>query len=268
MSLPKAVMVITVNVHGTGPERVDTPEVALHGKLAHGRYTYRAGLPRLLDMLRHHDIAATFFWPTFEAEQAPALLARCLAEGHEVASQGLAFEDLAQLGDRERAVLQQARDRLAALTGTLPRGFRQTSSGFSAYTLSILRDLGYQYDSSGFDDDRPYALTAEGCHGMIELPWSEGLNDSYYFGRRVTQDRAYAHMAEQAEALLAADGYACLTLHPRADLGVGRAARLQMVERLLCHLHSKFQLRFATCASVASQIIDTSTSAGNLELPL
>jgi hypothetical protein len=38
---------------------------------------------------------------------------------------------------------------------------------------------------------------------------------------------------EQGDALLATDGYACLTLHPRADNGVGRAARLVKVEQLL-----------------------------------
>jgi hypothetical protein len=48
----------------------------------------------------------------------------------------------------------------------------------------------------------------------------------------MTQSRARAFLVEAWGALLATDGYACLTLHPRADLGVGRAARLAMVERL------------------------------------
>lgn len=39
-------------------------------------------------------------------------------------------------------------------------------------------------------------------------------------------------MIEALDALLATDGYACITLHPRADLGIGRAARITMIERL------------------------------------
>lgn len=232
MTAPKTVLV-TLNVQGIGPEAATQPETALHGRDAHGRYTYGGGLARVLDMLRRQGIRATLFWPIFEAERCRDLLEQSLRDGHEAASQGNAFEDLSTLGDREADVLARARDRLTQLTGIAPQGFRYTSSAFSARTVPLLHQLGYRYDSSAIDDDAPYALDADGGAGMVELPWSEGLCDATHFSRRVTQDRAYAHWVEQGDALLAADGYACLTLHPRADHGVGRAARLQKVEQLL-----------------------------------
>ena len=223
---------VTVNVHGVGPEAASAPEDELFGKLAHGRYTYRIGLARLMESLRRCEIRATFFWPVFEAERCRALLERCLADGHEVAAHGLAFEDHSGLGDREDAVLEQAHARLTELAGTAPVGFRAPTGTLSLRTIPILRRLGYRYDSSFVDDDAPYALDGDGGAGMVELPVSEGLTDATHFGRRMTQSRAEAFLVEAWDALLATDGYACLTLHPRADLGVGRAARLVMVERL------------------------------------
>lgn len=258
--MPRTVL-LTINVHGTGPEAVRSPGSALYGRDAHGRYSYGGGLARVLDMLRRQNLRATFFWPVCEAEQAGALLERCLREGHEIASHGNAFEDLAGLDrDRQAELLERARDRLAALTGVRPAGFRQTWGSFTADTFPLLGSLGYRYDSSAFDDDMPYLLSEDGAGDMVELPWSEGLCDASHFGRRVTQDRALAHFKEQAEALLEVAGYACLTLHPRADYGVGRAARLTMVEALL---GSMFEAgaRCVTCADHAAQWQNASLSA-------
>ncbi len=250
MSADKTVLV-TINVQGIGPEAATQPETALHGRDAHGRYTYGGGLARVLDMLRRQGVRATLFWPVFEAERCRGLLEQSLRDGHEAASQGNAYEDLAKLGEREGDVLEQARDRLADLAGVAPQGFRYTSSSFTAATLPLLQRLGYRYDSSAIDDDAPYALDADGAPGMVELPWSEGLCDATHFSRRVTQDRAYAHWVEQGDALLAAEGYACLTLHPRADNGVGRAARLQKVEQLLERFRAA-GASFRTCAELAA----------------
>ena len=254
MSADKTVLV-TLNVQGIGPEAATQPEASLHGRDAHGRYTYGGGLARVLDMLRRQDIRATLFWPVFEAERCRDLLEQSLRDGHEAASQGNAYEDLPALGEREGEVLERARDRLAELTGAPPRGFRYASA-FTASTVPLLHRLGYRYDSSAIDDDAPYALDADGGPGMLELPWSEGLCDATHFSRRVTQDRAYAHWVEQGDALLAADGYACLTLHPRADNGVGRAARLLKVEQLLERFRAA-GASFKTCAELAAASLHT-----------
>lgn len=245
-------LLITINVHGTGPEAARAPGTTLYGRDAHGRYSYGDGLARLLDMLKRQNILATFFWPVYEAEQTGALLQRCLHEGHEIASHGYAFEDLATLDqDGQAELLERARDRLTALTGTRPAGFRQTWGGFTERTLPLLSALGYRYDSSAIDDDMPYSLAQDGGGDMIELPWSEGLCDATHFSRRATQQRARDHFDEQANALLDVAGYACLTLHPRADYGVGRAARLVMVEDLLGKLREG-GAHYATCSDIAT----------------
>src|SRR5258708_13032561 len=86
-------LLVTVNVHGIGPEAASPPEAQLFGRDAHGRYTYRIGLARLLDYMEQIGIKATFFFPAVEAQRMPALLERCLKTGHDAASHGNAFED-------------------------------------------------------------------------------------------------------------------------------------------------------------------------------
>jgi len=229
-----AKLLLTVNVHGLGPEQATANGAPLFGRLAHGGYTYRIGLDRLLTTLHDLEARATFFWPATEAERIPGLLERCLRDGHEIASHGHAFEDHASLTpEREAKVLEAAHTTLIRLTGTAPKGFRAPTGTLSPATIPILHRLGYAYDSSFVDDDAPYALDAEGGPGMTELPWSEGLTDATHFSRRLTQDRAELFLTEELDALLPVAGYACLTLHPRADIGLARAARLPILYRLI-----------------------------------
>lgn len=257
------VTLVTVNVHGVGPEAAAAPEDQLFGKLAHGRYTYRIGLARLMDSLRRAEIQATFFWPVFEAERCRALLERCLVDGHEIAAHGRAFEDHIGLGDREEEILQEAHARLTEFCGAPPVGFRAPTGTLSDRTIPILRRLGYRYDSSFIDDDAPYPLDADGGAGMVELPVSEGLTDATHFRRRMTQSRAEAFLVEAWDALLATDGYACLTLHPRADLGVGRAARIAMIERLFDRARRQHGSDFRLCREVAAECREDGGAAWN-----
>ncbi|RDJ21447.1 polysaccharide deacetylase [Bosea caraganae] len=247
-------LLLTVNVHGIGPEAATIPEAEIFGRDAHGRYTYRIGLSRVLDALRDYGLKATFFWPSSEAQRIPALLERCLKDGHELASNGRAFEDHSKLGADEDAVIEEAHDLLSRLAGTAPIGFRSPTGTLSERTIPILQRLGYRYDSSFLDDDAPYSLAQYGGAGMVELPISEGLTDATHFRRRVTQDRAEALLGEELTALLGVDGYACLTFHPRADIGIGRAARLPMLERLV-RLAEKRGATPVLCRDAAEQTL-------------
>lgn len=252
-----ATAILTVNVHGAGPEAREMPEAALVARFGHGNYAYNIGLARILDTLRTLGLRATFFWPVYEAERVPHLLERCLKDGHEIASHGIKFEDQGSLGDDEPAHLEAARDRLAALTGTRPVGFRSPSGALTLNTFAHLQALGYLYDSSAVDDDAPYPLDADGAPGMVELPWAEGLSDATHFGRKLTQDRAFLFMEEEFDALVAVDGYACLTLHPRADHGIARASRLRRFAEFVGAMQGRHGVRFLTAAEAAQRALSS-----------
>jgi hypothetical protein len=246
-------VVVTVNVHGMGPEEAANPGATLLARFAHGRYAYRIGLARILDALKRLDIPATFFWPAIEAQRQPALLARCLEEGHEIAAHGRAFEDCSTLGESEFEVLAEAHDALTRLAGAPPIGFRAPGGLLSPATLGLLSRLGYRYDSSFIDDDAPYRLDADGGVGMIELPLNQWLIDASHFGRRIPQARAEAFMREEFDALIVEAGYACLALHPRADIGVAREARLVMMARFLEEACVRFGVIYRRCADCANE---------------
>lgn len=261
-----AVLLLTVNVHGVGPEAAETPEAELFGRFAHGRYTYRIGLARLLDLLREMGVKATFFWPVFEAQRAHALLERTLADGHEVGNHGHAFENHEKLGDDEADLLARSHETLSRLCGSAPVGFRAPGYRLSYATLPLLHALGYRYDSSFVDDDAPYLLDGDGAPGMVELPWNEDLRDSTHFERRLTQARAEAFMTEAIDALVPESDYACITLHPRGDNGFGRAARLVLLRRWLERAQVKFGARFETCRALAETVAaDGGWRHGNLQ---
>ncbi|MGF6543663.1 polysaccharide deacetylase family protein [Paraburkholderia youngii] len=262
MSDSMRTVIVTVNVHGVGPQAAAVAGDDLFGRFGHGRYTYYLGLARLLDTLQDNGIAATFFWPICEVERCGTLFDRCLADGHEIAAHGNAFEDHLLLGERETEVLGRMHERLTALTGTAPRGFRAPTGTLTFNTIRCLRALGYAYDSSSFDDDAPYSLADDGGEGMVELPYSEGLCDATHFRRRFTQRRAELAMQEEFDALIEVEGYACLTLHPRGDIGVGRHARLAMLQRLLDRMRDG-GVQFRRAADLAADIMVNGNAVWN-----
>jgi peptidoglycan-N-acetylglucosamine deacetylase len=83
----------------------------------------------------------------------------------------------------ERALVRRALDDLTRITGRRPTGYRAPSWNFSPNTLSILRELGFRYESSLMADDSPYEILQNGQPtGIVELP-VEWIQRGRYAGR-------------------------------------------------------------------------------------
>jgi len=81
--------------------------------LARGEYGARVGVPRVLDLLRAHGIAATFFIPGHTIDSFPEQVATILDAGHEVAHHSYAHVDPStQTPEAERRDLERALDAL------------------------------------------------------------------------------------------------------------------------------------------------------------
>jgi len=63
------------------------------GKLSQGEYGARVAVPRILRLLDHHRVPASFFVPAVSALLHPGEIGACVAAGHEIAAQAL-FEFL------------------------------------------------------------------------------------------------------------------------------------------------------------------------------
>src|SRR5258707_14717349 len=192
---------VTVNLQGKTVELQQHGEDALFGRASYGKYAYAVGCERLFGLLDRHCIQSTVFVPGAEAEANPAYIAALAGRGHEIAAHGWAMEEMDATGIDERALLERTHTALSRIVGCAPRGFRAPHGRLTQRTLGHLADLGYRYDSSFQDDDRPYRLGADGRTGMIEVPQPEILIDATLYAQRPTRDRLMHTWHEAIECL-------------------------------------------------------------------
>jgi polysaccharide deacetylase family protein (PEP-CTERM system associated) len=106
----------------------------------------------LLDQLDQHDVFATFFVVGQIAETDPALVRAIHDRGHEVASHGWDHRRiLAMSPDEFRSDLLQSKDALEQVTGQAVVGYRAPTFSIlrkTAWAIDILRECGFEYDSS------------------------------------------------------------------------------------------------------------------------
>ncbi len=138
------------------------------GRMAWGQYGARVGVPRLLALLKKHDVKATFYVPAVAAMLHPDEQKRVIAEGHEIGIHGWIHELNSVLPyDAERDLTFRAADVLEQITGVRPVGMRTPSWDFSPNTLRIEKELGLLYDSSLMADEDCYELVLEGEHRRV-----------------------------------------------------------------------------------------------------
>lgn len=99
-----------------------------------------AGCHAILDLLKQHDVPATFFSTVVFARHAEAILERIREGGHELASHGVYHSDF------KEAHLLESREALEALSGQPVRGFRMAR--MAEVSSAAIAAAGYQYNSS------------------------------------------------------------------------------------------------------------------------
>lgn len=137
---------------------------------------------RLLNILRRHEVCATFFVLTRVAEKFPDLIREVARDGHEIASHGHAHQLLTRMTpDEFRRDVQTSIEILERLTFTRPLGYRAPAFSIVRQTRwagPILAELGFTYDSSIFPiRHRRYGIpdAPRGIHrwsncDLIEIP--------------------------------------------------------------------------------------------------
>ena len=227
------------------------------GKLSQGQYGNRQGVPRILDILRRHDVPASFYVPAVTALLYPDEQRRIVAEGHEVALHGWIHERNSVLAETdERDLMLRASDTLERVVGQRPVGIRTPSWDFSPTTLAIAKDMGLIYDSSLMADVDCYELLLDGePTGVMELPVEWIRDDAVYFNmNRFAGLRPYTPPSDvfdifrrELEAAHAEGGIFQLTMHPHVS---GYRSRIWILEQLILHAKSLGQVWFATHADI------------------
>jgi peptidoglycan-N-acetylglucosamine deacetylase len=228
------------------------------GRLSQGEYGARSAVPRILDLLRRHDIRVSFFVPAVVALLYPDEQRRVVDEGHELAMHGWIHEMTSQLTETvERDLMWRAYETLAKVAGRRPVGVRVPSWDFSPTTLGLIRELGLLYDSSLMADDEPYELLEDGePTGIVELPVEWIKDDAPYFGmNRASTLRPYTPPSavleifkREFDGALAEGGLFLLTMHPHIS---GHRSRITLLAELIEHIKRVGGVWFATHEEVA-----------------
>ena len=239
--------------------------------LARGEFTV-LGTPRVLDFLKRKDLRASFYIPGHTAYAFPDLVKRIHDEGHEIGHHGWVHENPAEASpEREREILERGFEALYRVAGVRPVGYRSPAWDFSAQTLSLLKEYGFEYDSSllGSDfipyyprqgdvvgQDEPYKFGS--LIDLVELPGHWSLDDFVAFETIVgllpghVPPRQIEEMWRDDFDFAAQEcpgGVFIPTMHPQC---IGRGSRLRMVERLIDHMRETADVSFMTMKEYAS----------------
>ncbi len=266
----RCVALFTVDFDGTGNEVGQGLDPS--GVYSLGGYSARRGIPRFLEIFDRHQIPATFFVPGYDAENSPESVKSIVAAGHEVAAHGYLHESWDVSAGEEEQLLRKSHEILTQLVGAPPIGWRSPSGKKSSQTLAVLRDLGYIYDSSDKDFDRPYPAVVRGAPttNMIEIPNNtSSLDDApLYRDGAVTTDEMFERWRTEFDELYNDTGYFILTFHPRAGRGSGLPARARVVDRLIAYIKSFPDVHFSHMRDMAQWCLEPSHGFIDTTLPI
>jgi peptidoglycan-N-acetylglucosamine deacetylase len=203
--------------------------------MSHQAYGPLVGIPRILDLLDHHQIRSTFFVPGHTAHRYPEAVRSIVAAGHEIAHHGYLHEQPTALTlEEEIEALDRGLEALAEVAGVRPAGYRAPMWDLSWRTPGLLVERGFLYDSSLMDADTPYEL-AVGSQSLVEIPIQWALDDweQYCYlpdiaGSGLIESPRKARELWQLEFDALRDVGACwvLTNHPFLSGRASRAAEL------------------------------------------
>jgi peptidoglycan/xylan/chitin deacetylase (PgdA/CDA1 family) len=217
-------------------------------------YGPRIGVPRLLGLLAHLGVPATFFIPGYIAEQHPRMVEAIAEAGHEVGLHGYLHEKLAYLSEAgEEAILKRSIGILTRIAGKRPVGFRAPWFEINPWTPDLLAKHDIEYCASEMGDDVPYFHS----NGLVEIPGQWMLEDWEQFA--FNADPAWGFVPENCEKVFdlwwrefeAMHDFGCcfvLTLHPWLS---GRPSRVRLLEQLVTAMRKKDGVWFARGREIA-----------------
>lgn len=149
--------------------------------LSQGQYDTRAGIWRVLDMLRNKEVKGTFCVVGKVAETRPDAVQAIKENGHEIAAHGYDHTPYYKLSQaREKQDILKTIKALEKTAGKRPIGHRTPEWNPSRNTIRLLAQIGgFLWNSDYLNDDLPYRLPTGVSKQkfIIELPVAATLDD-------------------------------------------------------------------------------------------
>ncbi len=243
--------------------------------ISRGEFGANGGVGRVLGLLREKDVKATFFVPAHTAVSFPLQTGRIIEEGHEIGVHGYCHETpIGYTREAEADLLDRSVAKLRTVLGNdfTPAGYRSPAWDLSPHSVELLVERGFLYDSSMMADDfTPYrarrgdsvdeeAFVPGEMTRLVEMPVAWELDDFPYFtfvnkplfGALRTPQDVYDCWRGEFDYCHSAidDGVFTLTMHPQI---IGRGPRIEMLRRLIDHMQSRSNVRFATLRDEATR---------------
>ncbi|WP_267274902.1 polysaccharide deacetylase family protein [Arthrobacter sp. CDRTa11] len=224
-------------------------------------YGSRAGIWRLLRILRKHDVRATAFCCAMALQLNPEIGAALVRDGHEIADHGYQWDTHTGLTDEEEArLVASSCESIKAATGREPTTW-YSRDGLKPGTRRLLADEGFAYESNSFNDDLPHWGSGPENPRLPVLPYAGDTNDSGLLRQFPTGDSFANHLVGALEMMLvdARSGASVMSvgLHPRL---IGRPAYAGAVDKYLTHARGK-PVWFATRVEIVSAWLKTMEKA-------
>ena len=228
--------------------------------LCMGTYGTLRGLGRLLDSLNRYHVKATFFIPGLYAETYPEAVKTIMENGHEIAAHGHTHKRFDVLNrEEQQEEIRQCTESIMNVTGIKPSGFRLPEGDCREYTMKLLSDAGYLYDSSMSDADIAYSMDDI---NLVEIPIRWEMMDFPYMahgpkfpmgGTRIAiYDEVLANWLYELDATYDEGGCYVIQFDPQI---IGKPGRMFMFDSILQRL-TQHEMWIATGKELATYIME------------
>jgi polysaccharide deacetylase family protein (PEP-CTERM system associated) len=209
-------------------------------------------MDRMLELMAHANVRATCFVLGWVAERLPGLVRRIADAGHEIASHGYGHDLVYDLRPAEfRDDVERSKGLLEDLSGRRVVGYRAPNFSITDWAFPILREVGFEYDSSFFPTTishprygKPSSLRLDGSivehEGLTEVSLSclpMGARALPWAGGGYLRLLPYAVFRRGVERILRRGPYV-FYIHPwELDVDQPRVSGLKPSERLRHYLN-------------------------------
>jgi peptidoglycan/xylan/chitin deacetylase (PgdA/CDA1 family) len=227
---------------GRNDEMVEISITAAPGKrdlASESMYEYgsRAGIWRILDVLKENGAESTIFAAAVALERNQQVADRIIRDQHEICSHGYRWvEHYAMTREEEKEAIRLALESFQRTCGMRPVGW-YCRHGPSVHTRQlIVEEGGFLYDSDSYNDEIPYYVRVAGKSHLV-IPYAPDLNDvRFVLSGGSSAEEFYQDALRAVERLLYEAGRSgvarmlSIGIHPRL---FGRPARADALSRFL-----------------------------------